>query len=243
MFDLEQAIADWRRRMLAAGIKAPALMDELESHLREEIQQQVRSGAGPEQAFEIAVQRVGRPTALREEFAKAAKGARRKRLKHAIQRFLGIPVPPPMVLTAGARETLELGGREAIGFHHDFIGTEHVLLGLLESKAGFVRGVLRKMGVDHKTVRSEIEKIVRLGSAQRTTRALPYTPRVKKALEIAGAEARAANQASVADEHVFLGLLEEGSGVAALVLKSLGVDARKTRAAVLAKMGRNHPDA
>jgi hypothetical protein len=240
MFNLEQSIADWRRRMLAGGVKSPVPLDELESHLREDVEQQVQSGVSAGQAFEIAVQRMGRPAALQNEFAKsgATKGARLQKLKDALLRFIGVPLPPPIVLTACARETLELGAREALGFHHDFIGTEHVLLGLLELKSGVVRGVLQKMGVDQGTVRSEIEKIVGIGRAQPTSHALPYTPRVKKALRIAGSEARSLNQIHVDAGHLFLGLLREGGGVAALVLKTLGVNIQTAREEMLRELGR-----
>src|SRR5439155_878205 len=161
MFNLDEAIADWRRRMFAAGMKNPGALDELESHLREEVEQRMRWGVSAQQAFEIAAQCLGQPAALLNEFAKAGAtaGTRLQRLKTALLRFIGAPLPAPAALTAGAREILELGGKEALGFHHDFIGTEHVLLGLLGSKTGVVPAVLRRMGVDHNVVRSEIEKV------------------------------------------------------------------------------------
>lgn len=83
MFNLEQALKDWRRQMLAAGIKTPALLDELESHLRDDTAQQLRAGAGAEQAFEAAVQRIGQAKTLEAEFAKVAeiKEARERKLK------------------------------------------------------------------------------------------------------------------------------------------------------------------
>jgi hypothetical protein len=244
MFNLEQAIKGWRRRMLDAGVKDPNILDELESHLREDVERRMQAWLGEEDAFEIAARSIGRPAALQIEFAKsgATNGTRLQRLKCALLGFIGIPLPFPRALTAAARETLELGGKEALGFHHDFIGTEHVLLGLLELKTGVARGVLRKLGVNPQIVRSEIEKIVGVGPSQRATRALPYTPRVKKALKIAGSEARSLNTNHVDAEHVFLGLLLEGSGVAALVLKTLGVDIQRARAAVLKELGRNQHD-
>ena len=244
MFNLDMAIKEWRQRMLAAGVNNPNILDELESHLRDDVERRTQAGAGEEQAFEIAVRSIGQPAVLKNEFAKsgAMNRTRLQRLKFALLRFVGIPLPSPSVLTAAARETLELGGKEALGFHHDFIGTEHVLLGLLDLKTGVACGVLRKLGVNPQIVRSEIEKIVGLGAAQQTTRALPYTPRVKKALKIAGSEARSLNQNHIDAEHVFLGLLLEGGGVAALVLKALGVDIQSARAAVLTELGRNQHD-
>jgi Clp amino terminal domain, pathogenicity island component len=241
MFNLEQAIAEWRRQMMAAGITGPESLDELEGHLRDDIEQRMRSGSSELDAFESAVQQIGQPTALESEFAKvrATKWPRLQRLKDALLRFLGVPLLSPNAFTAGALEILELGGKEALGFHHDFIGTEHVLLGLLESKTGIVPVVLEKLGVDHKTVRSEIEKIVAIGPALRTGHLLPYTPRVKKALALAGKEARALKQTHIGAEHIFLGLLLEGGGVAALVLKSLGVNIRTAREQILMQLGRN----
>ena len=247
MFDLERAIADWRRQMLAAGVKPPTTLDELESHLREDVERQTQSGVSVEQAFEIALQRIGQPGTLQSEFAKvgATKETRRRKLKLALLRFLGFPVPAPVVLTAGAQKSLELGGREALGFHHDFIGTEHVLLGLLELEKGAVTGVLRRMGVDHRIVRNEIERFVGRGPEQRITHAPPFTPRAKKALELAGREAKAQNHARVSAEHIFLGLLARraGDGVAVLVLKKLGVDVEAARAEVARELRWNQSGA
>ncbi len=239
MFNLEQSIAAWRRQMLAAGVKNRNVLEELESHLREEVERQARSGAGAEQAFAMATQRIGQPAALQQEFAKAGamKATRLQQLKAVLLRFMGFPTLSPCALNAAARESLELGGKEALGFHHDFIGTEHVLLGLLESKTGIVPGVLQRMGLNHRIIRSEIEKIVGCGPVQPAGHALRYTPRVKKALEIASSEARALNQTHVGAEHILLGLLREGGGVAALVLKTLGVNLQAARAEIASESG------
>src|SRR5436309_14918739 len=111
MFNLDEAIADWRRRMFAAGMKNPGALDELESHLREEVERRMRSGMSAEQAFEIAVRCLGQPAALQNEFAKAGATARTRlqRLKASLLRFFGAPLPALAALTAGAREILELG--------------------------------------------------------------------------------------------------------------------------------------
>jgi ATP-dependent Clp protease ATP-binding subunit ClpC len=93
--------------------------------------------------------------------------------------------------------------------------------------------------VDHQTVRTEIEKIVHFGSDQLTTHDLPYTPRVRKALTFAAREAKALNYTGVGAEHVFLGLLLEGSGVAALVLENLGVQIERTRGEILKELSTN----
>src|SRR5258708_6120674 len=97
MFNLDQSIAEWRRQMLAAGVKTPNVLDELESHLRDDIEQQMRLGAGGQEAFERAVQRIGQPVALRHEFAKAGgiKWIWLRRFKLAVSRLLGFPLPCP----------------------------------------------------------------------------------------------------------------------------------------------------
>jgi hypothetical protein len=243
MFNLEQAIANWRRTMLAAGIKSPAPMDELELHLREEIERLMKAGMSGQAAFNSAVQSMGQPATLQHEFAKtgASKWTRLQRLKGALLRFIGIP-HPATALADSAQDILEMSGKEALGFHHDFIGTEHVLLALLNVKSGTVSGVLQSLGVDHKTVRDKIEKIV-AGWPQPVGHALSYTSRVKKALQLAGAEARAMNQTRVGPEHIFLGLLQEGGGVAALVLKTLGVSSRDAREEIVENLDRNQPGA
>ena len=132
MFDLEQSIAAWRRQMLAAGVKNPNDLDELESHLREEVKRQTRLGASTKRAFEVATECIGQPAALQCEFAKAAaeKGTFWRKWRDALLRFIGVPPSSPATFTTGAREILELGRMEALGFHHDFIGTEHVVAGV-----------------------------------------------------------------------------------------------------------------
>ena len=135
--------------------------------------------------------------------------------------------------TSNAQETLTLAREEAPRLHHDFIGTEHVLLGLTKSPAGIVPKVMQKMGVDSENVRREIEKWVGLGQpATQNSTTIPYTPRAKRALSLAAQEAKALHRTHIGAEHIFLGLLLEGHGVAALVLKSLGVDVEKARAEI-----------
>ena len=234
MFNLEHAIAVWRRKMAAAGIKSRDVLDELESHVRENIEQQLRSGVTAEKAFEHAIQRMGQARALREEFGKIDRATLRRRAKSALLKLLGLSTVAPTDFTTSARETLDLGRQEALGFHHDFIGTEHVLLGLLARESGIVAKVLRKMGVSREVVRTEIGKIVGAGPQCEVIHKLPYTPRVRKALELASQEARALERSNIINtEHIFLGLLLEGGGVAALVLEKLGVDAAKARAEIL----------
>ena len=211
--------------MAAAGIKSRDVLDELESHLREDVEQKSRAGMDGKTAFENAVRGIGQPEALRREWAKA--GTTNRNIKNMLLRFLGFPMLVSENFTASARETLELGRQEAMGFHHDFIGTEHVLLGLLDAETGVVPRVLEKMGVRRELVRAEIEKIVGAGSQCGNVQALPYTPRVKKSLDLAAREAKILKRPQIGAEHIFLGLVIEGSGVAGLVLKRLGVDAGK----------------
>lgn len=243
MFNLEHSMGEWRRQMQGAGVRNPAVLDELESHLREDIQKQMRSGLGAEKAFENAVQSIGQPAALRNEFAKSASmaGRRWQKFKYVVLSLLGVSPPTPQIFTTGALESLEGGCREALTFHHDFVGTEHILLGLLEAETGTIRRVLEKLGVQRDTVRREIVRIVGPGAEMCATGALRYTPRAKKALEFAGAEATFMNQ-NVDTGHIFLGLLKEGSGVAPLVLKKLGLNFQEARAAVLQELKQPHSD-
>ncbi|MDB6020719.1 MAG: clpC [Pedosphaera sp.] len=238
MHDLETAIATWRQQMQAGGIKNPGVLNELENHLREDVAMQVLGGMDAQQAFEAAVRRIGEAGALRAEFAKGNRWTLLRRLKARLEglisgRHAG-PMPDFADFTAGAQQTLALAREEAPRLHHDFIGTEHVLLGLTISQAGIVPKVMQKMGVDSEKVRREIEKWVGPGqNAGRNPAAIPFTPRAKRALLLAANEAKALDSAHIGAEHIFLGLLLEGHGVAALVLKSLGVDVEKTRAEIL----------
>src|SRR5260221_2589326 len=90
MFNLDEAIAEWRRQMAAGGVKTPALLDELESHLRDEVEQQVLSGSSEERAFEIALQRIGRAEALQTEFNKVEETTEMKHMKRTIIISAGI---------------------------------------------------------------------------------------------------------------------------------------------------------
>ena len=300
MFNLDQAIFEWRRKMISAGIKSSDVLDELEGHLREDIEWQMRQGTAEERAFREAVQRVGAAENLNREFAKVRP---RARVSHNTVRALclafaafvfatetwtlmiydvtiservfgigmvafsagfiaalpdlnrilwrGVQGAAPrkaiamtcnyviaiwfvllwmsllhidilsmgivasticwglvavgavtiMVFVLGAEEealdlwapaswqSLELAEAEAARFHHNFIGTEHVLLGLLGEENGTVRKVLGDLGVRRETVRAEIEKIVGVGSQSHTSRPAVYTPRAKKAFQFAIREA------------------------------------------------------
>jgi Clp amino terminal domain, pathogenicity island component len=341
MFNLDHAITEWRRKMISAGIKSSAVLDELENHLREDVEQQMRSGTAGEQAFRAAVQRVGAAENLNREFAKVSCPA--ARLSHntlraccfvvaafvfavetwtlliydvtipervfglgmvaLIARFIGALPDLNRLLWPGLRgwalrktittvcnciavgwvgllflslghidplrlgivastvcwgliaaatmtvvvficgtepealnlwtpavwQSFELAGAEAIRFHHDFIGTEHVLLGLMGEENGTVPKILENLGVRRDTVRAEIEKIIATGPQSSTTRPVVYTPRAKKSFQIAIREAKAARAVRAETEHILLGLVCEGGGFAAQVLKKLGVNATKVR--------------
>jgi hypothetical protein len=347
MFDLDLAISEWRRQMSADGIKSREVLDELESHLREDVERRMRAGATAEQAFREAVVQVGTAEQLRPEFRKVSKPqARLSRravrlgcasmavfvlltqgwylmdsdislveriaglvLVMAIACFIGSlpylnqlrPGVPGLALRRAAGKTcsvvvplwigvlylnlanlthfpsgfllstmcwtlfmaaaitgvvLALGTdpevlnlwspevwrsfdtahAEAVRFHHNFIGTEHLLLGLLQTEGSSIPKILGRMGVGCETVRAEIEKIVGSGGQSSAGQKLAYTPRAGRAFQIAIQEAKAVNSPRAGAEHLFLGLIREGHGVAALVLNGLGVQAGKAREEILKEL-------
>ena len=138
--------------------------------------------------------------------------------------------------TPRAQQVLALARKEADRFHHNYVGTEHLLLGLIKLGQGVAVSVLQKMGLDLETVRNAVEKQVGTGQETKTQGSIPYTPRVKKVLALAGKEAKALNHSYVGTEHILLGLLREGEGVAARVLKSLEVDIERTRNEILREL-------
>ncbi|MFL3657649.1 MAG: ATP-dependent Clp protease ATP-binding subunit [Opitutales bacterium] len=138
--------------------------------------------------------------------------------------------------TPRAQQVLALARKEADRFHHNYVGTEHILLGLIKLGQGVAVSVLQKMGLDLETVRSAVEKQVGSGPEGKASGSIPYTPRVKKVLALSGKEAKALNHSYVGTEHILLGLLREGEGVAARVLKSLDVDIERTRNEILREL-------
>src|SRR5471032_3406267 len=138
--------------------------------------------------------------------------------------------------TPRAQQVLALARKEADRFHHNYVGTEHILLGLIKLGQGVAVSVLQKMGLDLETVRAAVEKQVGTGQEAKAQGSIPYTPRVKKVLALAGKEAKALNHSYVGTEHILLGLLREGEGVAARVLKSLDVDIERTRNEILREL-------
>src|SRR5512136_2567914 len=141
--------------------------------------------------------------------------------------------------TPRAQQVLALARKEADRFNHNFVGTEHLLLGLIKLGQGVAVNVLQKLGLDLETVRLEVEKQVGTGPDQKMMGNIPYTPRVKKVLALAQKEAKALNHTYVGTEHILLGLLREGDGVAARVLKSLDVDIEQTRQEILKELDPN----
>ena len=357
MFNLDQAIDEWRRQMASDAIKDSKVLDELESHLREDVEQQIHLGLSAQAAFEVAVQRIGQASELKAEFAKVG-GTRptpRARLvsiggfvsavflvvvgtwtimefeTSPAKRIFGLSVIWLIALYSGslpfmyqwlpstqnagakgtfkalsivvylwvflaflsavqivhlevgitlstimwalcaayaatvfagmagiqdedaelaatlatftpvAKQSLEFAHEEASRLCHDFIGTEHALLGLLKLEESAVRNVLGKMGINCEIVMVEIEKQVGLGFVHPATAALPMcrcgamrkkspcTPRLKKALRLAAREAKAMNHSGVSSEHILLGLLLEGDGVAARVLRHLDINPETAR--------------
>jgi ATP-dependent Clp protease ATP-binding subunit ClpC len=141
--------------------------------------------------------------------------------------------------TPRAQQVLALARKEADRFNHNVIGTEHLLLGLIKLGQGVAVNVLQKMGLDLETVRLAVEKKVGTGPDQKMIGSIPYTPRVKKVLGLAQKEAKALNHTYVGTEHILLGLLREGDGIAAGVLKDLDVDIEQCRQEILKELDPN----
>ena len=141
--------------------------------------------------------------------------------------------------TPRAQQVLALARKEADRFNHNYIGTEHVLLGLIKLGQGVAVSVLQRMGLDLESVRMEVEKEVGTGPDQQSSTNIPYTPRVKKVLALANKEAKQLNHSYVGTEHLLLGLLREGEGMAARVLTSLKIDLPTTRNEILTEIDPN----
>ena len=143
------------------------------------------------------------------------------------------------ILHRRANKVVDLAKIEAANFNHPYIGTEHLLLGLIALGEGVAVNVLEKMGVSIEAVRLEVEKTVGQGPGTKTIGDLPFTPRAKKVLTLAGTEAQALNHTYVGTEHILLGLLHEGEGIAAQVLTKLDVDLERTRVEVMKELDPN----
>ena len=139
--------------------------------------------------------------------------------------------------TDRARKVMALANQEAQRFNHEYIGTEHILLGLVKEGSGVGANVLKNLEVDLRKVRLEVEKLVKSGPNMVTMGKLPQTPRAKKVIEYAIEEARNLNHNYVGTEHLLLGLLREQDGVAAQVLMNLGLKLDEVREEVLNLLG------
>jgi ATP-dependent Clp protease ATP-binding subunit ClpC len=139
--------------------------------------------------------------------------------------------------TDRARKVMALANQEAQRFNHEYVGTEHILLGLVKEGQGVAANVLHNLQVDLKKIRLEVEKIVKSGPAMVTMGKLPQTPRAKKVIEFAIEEARNLGHNYVGTEHLLLGLLREHDGVAAQVLMNLGLKLDEVRTEVLNILG------
>ena len=139
--------------------------------------------------------------------------------------------------TDRARKVMALANQEAQRFNHEYIGTEHILLGLVKEGSGVGATVLKNLDVDIKKLRLEIEKHVKSGPDMVTMGKLPQTPRAKKVIEYAIEEARALNHNYVGTEHILLGILRESEGIAAQVLMHIGLKLEDVRQEVLNLLG------
>ena len=142
-------------------------------------------------------------------------------------------------LTPRGKQVLALARKEAERFNHNYVGTEHLLLGLIKLGEGVAVNVLQRMGLDLERVRMEVERLVGPHPETNVIGSIPYTPRVNKVLALAGKEAKALNHSYVGTEHILLGLLREGEGIAARILKSLEVDPARTRNEILKELDPN----
>ncbi|NQT32387.1 MAG: NDP-hexose 4-ketoreductase, partial [Candidatus Omnitrophica bacterium] len=143
--------------------------------------------------------------------------------------------------TERARKVILLAKEEAKQFNHDYIGTEHVLMGLVKEGEGVASAVLTSLGLDSETIRMEVEKLVQPGPDKIITSDIPFTPRAKKVIELAMDEARNLGHNYIGTEHLLLGLIREGDGVASQVLLNLGLDLKIVRDEVLNLLGSSVP--
>jgi ATP-dependent Clp protease ATP-binding subunit ClpA len=134
--------------------------------------------------------------------------------------------------TESARRVVVLAQEEARLLNHNYIGTEHILLGLIHEGEGVAAGTLESLGISLRTVRSQVEEIVGQGQAPPTGH-IPFTPRAKKVLELSLREALQLGHNYIGTEHILLGLIREGEGVAAQVLGKLGADLNRVRQEVI----------
>ena len=139
--------------------------------------------------------------------------------------------------TDRARKVMQLANQEAQRLYHEHIGTEHILLGLLKEGSGVAASTLKNLDIALAKIRQEVDKIVKAGSDKVTAGKLPQTPQVKRVIEYSIEEAHRLNHNYVGTEHLLLGLLREQEGVAAQVLRNLGLKLEDVREEVLNLLG------
>jgi ATP-dependent Clp protease ATP-binding subunit ClpA len=145
--------------------------------------------------------------------------------------------------TDRARQVMQLANQEAQRFNHEYIGTEHILLGLVQEGSGVAANVLKNLDIDLRKVRLEVEKIVQTGPDSEVVPMvkLPKTPRARKVIEYAIEESRNLGHNYVGTEHLLLGLLREREGVASQVLANFGLELQRVRGEALTLLGANEP--
>ena len=143
--------------------------------------------------------------------------------------------------TERARKVILLAKEEAKRFNHDYIGTEHILLGLIREGEGVAAAVLQKLGLSPEKIRLEVEKLVQSGPTTMVSGDIPFTPKAKKVIELAMEEARSLGHNYIGTEHLLLGLIREGEGVASQVLMNLGLDLNRVRSEVITLLGSSTP--
>lgn len=143
--------------------------------------------------------------------------------------------------TERARKVILLAKEEAKRFNHDYIGTEHILLGLVREGEGVASAVLESLGLSSEKISVEVEKLVKAGPSTLISGDIPFTPKAKKVMELAMDEAVNLGHNYIGTEHLLLGLLREGEGIAAQVLTNLGLDVNKARMEVMRLLGSSTP--
>jgi len=143
--------------------------------------------------------------------------------------------------TEHATQILAMARLEAARFNHSFVGTEHLLLGLVRLGKGTAAAVLSKIGVDLEALKREVERQVGVAPDEKIASNISITPRVKKVLALAAKEARDMNDSSIGSEHILLGLMREGDGVAARVLKNFDLEIGVVKECILKELDPNYP--
>src|SRR2546425_6758609 len=154
-----------------------------------------------------------------------------------------MPIGPFDRFNDRAKRVLALAQDEAIRFNHNYIGTEPLLLGLVREGEGVAARALDSLGIELSKVRTAVELTIGRGKATTSPSEITLSPRTKKVIELAIDEARELGHSHVGTEHLLLGLVREGEGIASGVLESLGVTLEKIRHQVIATLGQQHPQA